>query len=200
MAIVINGSGTVTGLAVGGLPDGTVDAGTLATNSVDSAELIDGAIDTSHLASGVGGIAIQHRYSSTRTQYVSTSTTAAAVANLAVTITPTDATNNLLVTVGVAINRRQTATGTRLWLYRDIGGAGFTIMDGIPIIYYGGYGNEDTISDAHNNVFFQYLDSGYDSTSVVTYKLYYALSNGSGTVKINSNGSLSTITATEHKV
>ena len=50
MAIVINGSGTVTGLAVGGLPDGTVDSGTLATNSVDSAELIDGAIDTSHIA------------------------------------------------------------------------------------------------------------------------------------------------------
>ena len=25
MAVVINGSGTVTGLAVGGLPDGTVD-------------------------------------------------------------------------------------------------------------------------------------------------------------------------------
>jgi len=56
MAIVINGSGTVTGLSVGGLPDGTVDAGTLATNSVDSAELIDGSIDSSHLASGVGGI------------------------------------------------------------------------------------------------------------------------------------------------
>jgi hypothetical protein len=55
MAIVINGSGTVTGISVGGLPDGIVDAGTLATNSVDSAELIDGAIDASHLASGVGG-------------------------------------------------------------------------------------------------------------------------------------------------
>ena len=60
MAIVINGSGTVTGLAVGGLPDGTVDSGTLATdsvsavkiaaNSVDSAELIDGAVDDSHIA------------------------------------------------------------------------------------------------------------------------------------------------------
>jgi hypothetical protein len=50
MAIVINGSGTVTGLSVGGLPDGTVDAGTLATNSVDSAELIDGAVDDSHMA------------------------------------------------------------------------------------------------------------------------------------------------------
>ena len=50
MAIVINGSGTVTGISVGGLPDGIVDAGTLATNSVDSAELIDGSIDDSHLA------------------------------------------------------------------------------------------------------------------------------------------------------
>ena len=49
MAIVINGSGTVTGISVGGLPDGIVDAGTLATNSVDSAELIDGAIDNSHI-------------------------------------------------------------------------------------------------------------------------------------------------------
>ncbi len=50
MAIVINGSGTVTGITVGGLPDGIVDAGTLATNSVDSAELIDGSVDNSHLA------------------------------------------------------------------------------------------------------------------------------------------------------
>ena len=52
MAIAINGSGTMTGISVGGLPDGIVDSGTLATNSVDSAELIDGAIDASHLASG----------------------------------------------------------------------------------------------------------------------------------------------------
>lgn len=55
MAIAISGSGTVTGISVGGLPDGVVDAGTLATNSVDSAELIDGSVDASHLASGVGG-------------------------------------------------------------------------------------------------------------------------------------------------
>ncbi len=52
MAIVINGSGTVIGLAVGGLPDGTVDSGTLATNSVDSAELVNGAVDGSHIAAG----------------------------------------------------------------------------------------------------------------------------------------------------
>jgi len=41
MAITINGSGTVTGLAVGGLPDGTVDAGTLATDSVTAVKIPD---------------------------------------------------------------------------------------------------------------------------------------------------------------
>jgi len=39
MAVVINGSGTVTGLAVGGLPDGTVDEGTLAADSVTAAKI-----------------------------------------------------------------------------------------------------------------------------------------------------------------
>jgi len=39
MAIVINGSGTVTGLAVGGLPDATVDAGTVAADVATQSEL-----------------------------------------------------------------------------------------------------------------------------------------------------------------
>ena len=50
MAITLNGNGTITGISVGGLPDGVVDAGTLATNSVDSDELIDGSVDDSHLS------------------------------------------------------------------------------------------------------------------------------------------------------
>ena len=39
MAIVINGSGTVTGISVGGLPDVIVDSGTLATDAVTIAKL-----------------------------------------------------------------------------------------------------------------------------------------------------------------
>jgi hypothetical protein len=57
MSIVINGSGSISGISVGGLPDSIVDAGTLATNSVDSAELIDGAVDNSHLADNAVGLA-----------------------------------------------------------------------------------------------------------------------------------------------
>ena len=44
MAIVINGSGTVTGLSVGGLPDGTVDDGTLASSAVTEAKIATDAV------------------------------------------------------------------------------------------------------------------------------------------------------------
>ena len=39
MPVTINGDGSITGLAVGGLPDGTVDADTLATNSVTNTKI-----------------------------------------------------------------------------------------------------------------------------------------------------------------
>ena len=42
MAIVINGSGTVTGISVGGLPDDIVDAGTLADDAVGLAQMAGG--------------------------------------------------------------------------------------------------------------------------------------------------------------
>ena len=43
MAITINGNGTVTGISVGGLPDGIVDTDMLAANAVSSAKLASGA-------------------------------------------------------------------------------------------------------------------------------------------------------------
>jgi len=42
MAIVINGSGTITGISVGGLPDDIVDAGTLADDAVGLAQMDSG--------------------------------------------------------------------------------------------------------------------------------------------------------------
>ena len=38
MAVVINGNGTVTGVSVGGLPDGIVDTDMLAANAVTAAK------------------------------------------------------------------------------------------------------------------------------------------------------------------
>ena len=52
MPVTINGDGSISGLAVGGLPDGSVDADTLASNAVTSAKLASGAVSTAKLASG----------------------------------------------------------------------------------------------------------------------------------------------------
>jgi len=44
MPVTINGDGSITGLAVGGLPDGSVDADTLASNSVTHTKLQSGSV------------------------------------------------------------------------------------------------------------------------------------------------------------
>ncbi len=44
MAIAINGSGTITGVSVGGLPDGIVDTDMLAASAVTAAKRGAGAI------------------------------------------------------------------------------------------------------------------------------------------------------------
>lgn len=49
MAITINGSGTITGVNAGGLPDGSVTADDLATDSVTTAKIEDSAVTTAKI-------------------------------------------------------------------------------------------------------------------------------------------------------
>ena len=44
MPVTINGNGSITGLAVGGLPDGSVDADTLASNAVTTNKIANSAV------------------------------------------------------------------------------------------------------------------------------------------------------------
>ena len=53
MPVTINGSGTITGLSVGGLPDGIVDTDMLANNAVATGKIADNAV-TSAKSSGLG--------------------------------------------------------------------------------------------------------------------------------------------------
>ena len=55
MPVTINGDGSITGLAVGGLPDGSVDADTLASNAVTNAKI---AMEFSGGAITIGGLRI----------------------------------------------------------------------------------------------------------------------------------------------
>jgi len=52
MPVTINGNGSITGLSVGGLPNGTVDADTLASNAVTTAKIASGAVAASTLPVG----------------------------------------------------------------------------------------------------------------------------------------------------
>ena len=167
MAIVINGSGTVTGISVGGLPDGIVDSGTLATNSVDSAELIDGAIDTAHLASGVGGKVLQV-VSATSTSASSTTSTTFVTSNLTADITPADATNKVLVLI--TSDGRVSTTGEMFYtLYEDGVNIGHSTK-GMGKIGSGSGRIDVPLSLIHL--------ASPASASAVTYTLYYLASSG----------------------
>ena len=106
MAIVINGSGTVTGLAVGGLPDGTVDDGTVASGIASSK--LTGALPAISGASltGITTGKVLQVVSTTVTDTPSITSSGSWVdwSGLSVTITPSASSSKILVTASVNIS------------------------------------------------------------------------------------------------
>ena len=180
MAIVINGSGTVTGLAVGGLPDGTVDAGTLATDSVTAAKLEVSAITNADLPAGSvlqvvsanGGILVQ----STSSSFID--------AGLSATITPSSTSSKILIIVDQLL----AADSAGWW-------AGYGIYRGSTSIKGTSYELRNGGSHIHSRVSLNYLDSP-STTSATTYKTMFRRTSGS-TASVNDNSAPSTITLME---
>ena len=73
MPVTINGNGSITGLSVGGLPNGTVDADTLASNAVTSSKIADlfssGSITIGGIRIQTGSVTTDSSASSTSTSY-----------------------------------------------------------------------------------------------------------------------------------
>ena len=99
MPITINGDGSITGLAVGGLPNGCVDADTLAAGAAVPA---DGSITAAKLASGAitrsalpAGSVIQTVQVITQTQVENAFSSQQTF--LTASITPTDNNNKIMV-------------------------------------------------------------------------------------------------------
>ncbi len=59
MPVKISGDGTITGLTVGGLPNGVVDEDTLANNAVTTNKILNSNVTSGKLASGAGGKLLQ---------------------------------------------------------------------------------------------------------------------------------------------
>ena len=65
MPVTINGDGSITGLAVGGLPNGSVDADTLASSSVTNAKMANNSVNSNQIVNGaVGAAEIANLFSS----------------------------------------------------------------------------------------------------------------------------------------
>ena len=166
MAITINGNGTLTGLAVGGLPDGTVDADTL--------------------ASGVGGKALQVLSVNKTDTTSSTSTSYVDITGITLNITPQTNSKVLIQfcycfghtnNEGGAIRIARVKGGTTTYL-ATADTAGYNGVNDTMVSYAGS-------SDPTNQIYhqgFHHLDAtpGGDGSTQITYKLQWRL--GSGTI------------------
>jgi hypothetical protein len=107
MPIAINGSGTITGISVGGIPDGTVDTDVLAANAVTFAKI--GTTEQGQLCkawvnfNGTGTVAIRASYNVSSItdngtgDYTVNFTTAMADANYIVSLAPSSCDNNNVI-------------------------------------------------------------------------------------------------------
>ena len=102
MAIAINGTGTLTGISVGGLPDGIVDTDMIAAGAVTAAKRGAGAI-----------LQVQ---SVTKTDAFTSSSTASwtDVTGLSVSITPSSSSNKILVLYDLSWNTGDAHASCRL--------------------------------------------------------------------------------------
>jgi hypothetical protein len=219
MAIVINGSGTVTGLSVGGLPDGTVDAGTLATDSVVTGKIADGTIANADIAdlaaskltgalpaiSGASltgittGKILQVVSGTPRSSDASTTTTGSWVnSGTNVNITPSSTSSKILVLQTLLTNTSNSGAYTNglYTLQRSIGSGAYSIVTPYTSVDGGGntYGGLSLSSyggatELGSSSSFNHLDSP-NTTSQCTYLVYYRVVPGYGTAHIKKGSTL----------
>ena len=101
MAITINGDGTLTGISVGGLPDGIVDTDMLASGAITAAGLPAGSI-----------LQVQQTFKrDIASQAFTTTNTFEDISGLSVDITPVAADSNILVSFTVHLGISNGGTG-----------------------------------------------------------------------------------------
>ena len=137
MPVTINGDGHISGLAVGGLPNGSVNADTLASNAVTSAKLHNDAVVASKLPSGTI-VKYQFTTSSTQTNITST-TTWTTFTGTQVDFTPTFSNSQLDITWSFALEANTNANGIGFRIFRQspIGGSDTQIAESYQHSHWG---------------------------------------------------------------
>ena len=166
MPITLNGSGTVSGISVGGLPDGIIQ----------SADIASGVIPA-------GGKILQVVQSHSTAVYSTTSNSMTEYAALNTTITPASSSNKILIMVSLSVGSSTTA------------GQGFQLYDGSTHISAATNSNVSVQTAATVQIdstfdtkqpAFQYLYSP-STTSATTIKVYAQADSGT-TLYLNRYG------------
>ena len=159
MPIAVNGSGSITGISVGGLPDGIVDRDTLATEAKGSILQVKQVIKLD--------------------SFSTTSTTAVDVTGLSISITPSSSSNKVLVMCSMALGFDD---ANFVYGILKRGNTQIAEADGAsnrPRPTFMGYDANEGVVEM---VSFTFLDSP-NTTSATTYKLQVqCASSGTATV------------------
>jgi hypothetical protein len=196
MPITINGSGTVTGITAGGLPDGVITTDDIAAAAVTSAKL----------AAGAGGKILQVASTTKLDTFSSTSNSFVDVTGLSVSITPTSSSSKILVMCHISASGATWHGGFLMFnLLRASTnlsvGTGGSSSNATAV--YNAYSNDATNTQGNiSPISIVFLDSP-SSTSSLTYKIQGAITNSGYSWNVNrttfiaSHGSSSSITVME---
>ena len=194
MPVTINGGGSITGLSVGGLGSGVVNTATLASGAITSSTLPAGSV-------------LQVKQSIRNEVATKTGSGFDAIPGLSVSITPSSASNKILVHVELGtVETTGNQYGHFIRLYKGgshLTGASATNVGSRNACFLGGRTTNNNHSQGYSG---SYLDTA-GSTSAITYAVYWNAEGGYGTLYLNSeqnnpNGgaylhNISSITVTE---
>ena len=165
MPIVVNGStGVITGIPVGGLPDGIVDADMLASNAVTAGKL----------ASGVGGKFLANYFAVDTTERGTTSTSFTTASNTAsITLTPASTSSKFILLSSIVLGNNGANYRSYATIFRDSTNLGASGGDSCIVGIYSTTRNEKEMGAA-----MVYTDSP-NTTSSITYSLQFKTENSS---------------------
>ena len=175
MPISINGSGTITGVSVGGLPDGIVDTDMIANSNVTAGKL----------ASGAGGKILQIQSLTTESKTDTTSESFVDVNGFSLAITPSAATSKVLIIASSTLEQDGSGNFSYATILRGSTNLGHS-TGGLTLSHEYYYPGQQDQEQPCTMVF---LDSP-NTTSATTYKVQIRKAGGN---RVGWNGSQSTI-------
>ena len=188
MAITINGSGTITGVSAGGLPDGCVDNDTIANSTIANAKLVNDSVTVNGTSIDLGasdtitaGKVLQVVQASKIDTASYASTSWAAISGLSASITPSSTSNKIMVSINLNVGQNN-GTTTVLRIYRGTTAIGLGESAGsrLQVSARVSPSNIHWTFPLHQD----YLDSP-STTSQITYYVYWK--NQANTLYINRN-------------